>query len=489
MKNKFSWALILIFVFLFFGYQYYNNNIDKILCSKADNYYSKNNIEKAQEYYEKAFAHGCNDSKNRIKYVNSIINSPVTVKSQEQLVKFLETSIDDVASSDAKCFLEDIKREIYKKYYGNYITNAVLNQQVVRWGNSPITFTFINSQNVPQYFVEEIRNAFKEWESATDKDIQFAETDNSANIMINFSENNPADNSDKKYIVAYTTPKIELDKLNKMEIKFYLKDAEGNYFSQNQVYNTALHEIAHAIGFMGHCTDRENIMYLTKDLKSVIEDFREELTHTDIITMKLLYKIKPQITNIEDLNSEYIPSIALGSLEEISEDKFEEALTYVQSAPELPSGYIDLAENYLLKKDYKKAIKNLQKALRLAETEDIKSLIYYNLAVVYFYSNEIEKSKKYLLNSMAVSYSDEKQYLYAEMLAKEGSTKESINEYIKLIQRNPNNIEYTIGLTNLYVNQKDFLNARKTLKNYIKNNPVDKNNPRFSPYGFIKIGL
>ena len=119
MKNKFSWVLPLIFVFLFFGYQYYNNNIDKILCSKADDYYRKNNLDKAQEYYEKAFSHGCNDSEKRSKYVHSIINSPVTVKSQEQLVKFLEISIEDIASLDAKHFLEDIKREIYKKYYGN----------------------------------------------------------------------------------------------------------------------------------------------------------------------------------------------------------------------------------------------------------------------------------------------------------------------------------------------------------------------------------
>ena len=90
---------------------------------------------------------------------------------------------------------------------------------------------------------------------------------------------------------------------------------------------------------------------------------------------------------------------------------------------------------------------------------------------------------------MAINNSDEKQYLLAEILVKQGKSKEAIGEYQKLVQKNPNNIEYAISLINLYLNQKDFLNARKTLKNYIKNNPTDKNNPRFSTYGFIKIGL
>jgi hypothetical protein len=62
--------------------------------------------------------------------------------------------------------------------------------------------------------------------------------------------------------------------------------------------------------------------------------------------MKLLYKIKPQITNIKKPKGEYSINVVLGSAEEINNEKKEEALTYIKNAPELPSGYIDLAENY-----------------------------------------------------------------------------------------------------------------------------------------------
>ena len=35
----------------------------------------------------------------------------------------------------------------------------------------------------------------------------------------------------------------------------------------------------------------------------------------------------------------------------------------------------------------------------------------------------------------------------------------------------------------------ELINARKVLKNYFDNNPAEKNNTRFAPYGILKIGL
>ena len=90
MQNKSVWIIIFFFVLFLFGYQHYNNNIDKFLCAKADKYYRNNNIEKAQEFYEKAFQKGLIDSKKRKIYVNSITNSEVSADSQDKLLKLLE---------------------------------------------------------------------------------------------------------------------------------------------------------------------------------------------------------------------------------------------------------------------------------------------------------------------------------------------------------------------------------------------------------------
>ena len=489
MKNKFLWILLFVTLLFFFVFNYVQNHQAEILASKAENYYKKNNIEKAQNYFEKAFDLGLNNSKYRDIYLNSIINSPLTIEAQERLIKFLQNSKEDAANIKAKYFLYDLQQEIYKKYPENYISNAVFNQKIMRWGKLPITYGYENTEGTPEYFITEINNAFTEWEKVTEHQILF-EQSNNPNIIIKFEENNPARfDEEKKYIVAYTTPIIDLNRLKNMEIIFYLKDPSGDYFSQNQVYNTALHEIVHAIGFMGHCSDKNNIMYLSKDSKSVINDTRENLTEADINTVKLLYKIKPQITNIDETKSDYIPFLVLGEEEEVTNAKIQEAKIYIKKAPNLPAGYIDLAEGYVAAKDYTKAIKALKVALKYADTETVRGMVYFNLAVTYFSLEQFESAREYLTYSMQIKDTDEKHYLLANIYAKEGKTNPAEKEYSYLIAKNPQNIEYIIALTNLYIVNKQYLKARHSLKLFFDKNPNERANPRFAPYGIIKFGL
>ena len=50
-----------------------------------------------------------------------------------------------------------------------------------------------------------------------------------------------------------------------MDIKFYTYAPNGEKFSSEQIYNTALHEIFHALGFTGHSYDKNNIMYMSNN--------------------------------------------------------------------------------------------------------------------------------------------------------------------------------------------------------------------------------
>ena len=419
--------------------------------------------------------------------MNSIINSPLTIDSQIKLVNIAEGNITDNAANKAKYFLYDLKREIHRKYPLNYIKQAPYNQKIVHWNHLPITYTFKHTARVPKEYLEEIRNAFNEWEKSGP--VMFNETNskNGADIIIDFQTNKAEDiDYGKKYVVAYTTPQINSNILENMYIKFYIQDPDGNMFTKNQIYNTALHEIFHALGFMGHSYNSDNIMYLSKTSQTILNDSRLELTEADIMTLTLLYKIKPDITNEGDLESEYIPYLVLGDDAEVNYTQASEAKHYIYQAPTLPGGYIDLAESFVAQKEYAKAVRALEKALMLADTDDIKYIIYYNLAVSYYYINHMEMAADYINKAQAIKDSEELHLLLAEVYLKT-DTKKAAKEYTYLTSLSPSNIDYAISLANIHIKNKEYFKARRVLKNYLKNNPAEKNNNKLSNYKFLML--
>ena len=483
--SKFKTIFYSILVIILGGAVYFHFYAEQVYANIGNYFYQRNNIPKAQKYYEKSFDLGYKDADTRENYVNSIINSPLTVEVQEKLVKIAEDTTTDSASVKAKYFLYDLRREVHRKYPLNYIRQAPFNQKIVHWNNLPITYCFINSKLAPAEYVAEIKNAFNQWEKVSP--IMFSETTSTkANIIIEFTNQNKTESVEygQKYVVAYTTPDINLDKLEDMHIKFLTHTPDGEKFTPNQIYNTALHEIFHALGFMGHSYDSGNIMYLSKKNDTLVKDEKLELTEADINTLKLLYKIKPDITNKGNLSYEYVPYLILGDNEDISLSKTKEAKHYIYQAPTLPGGYIDLAESLVAQKKYPEAIKALEKALSLADTEDVKYITYYDLAVAYYYINNLEMTLDYLNYAKAIKDSEDLHFLRAEVYAKT-DFKKAIAEYNYLIHQNPNNSDYVIKLANLYVKKYDYLNARKVIKAYLKKHPSEKN--KFSNYGILSL--
>ena len=70
-------------------------NMHNIYAKQADYYFKNNNIKKAQILYEKAFELGLNDTEHRNFYINTIINSPLTIDAQEKLLKLAHILYDD----------------------------------------------------------------------------------------------------------------------------------------------------------------------------------------------------------------------------------------------------------------------------------------------------------------------------------------------------------------------------------------------------------
>ena len=474
-----------LLILLLAGALYFRSNSASVYSFIGDYFYKTNNVPKALEFYEKSFSAGNNHPEKREVYVNSLITSPLSVKTQEKLVKIAEENSDDSAASKARFFLYDLKREIHKKYPLNYIKQAPYNQKIVRWSRFPITYTFKQTQNIPNEFINEINNAFAQWEKHGT--VLFSEVkDKNADIIIEFQK--PEIQNVKygeKYVIAYTIPDINMNKLENMTIKFYTQTPDGLPFTPSQIYNTALHEIFHALGFMGHSFDKNNIMYLSSDSSIYSNNQRETLTEADITTLELLYKIKPDITNAGDLEGEYIPYLILGDDKDVNYFKSREAQNYIRQAPMLPGGYIDLAESYVAQKKYPDAIKALEKALSLADTDDIKFIVYYNLAVSYFYIHHLDLSKDYIKRALELKDTEELHYLTAEIYKADEDFTNAIKEYAYLTKKNPQNIDYAINLANIYIKKSDYINARKVLKNYVRNNPKEKNNKRLSAFKIL----
>lgn len=454
----------------------------------ANFYFKNNNIKQAQLFFEKSFILGNTNLEQRNVYVNSLINSPLSINSQKKLVKLAEDDIQDSASLKAQKFLENLRIEINKKYPNNYIQQAPYNQKILRWNHFPISYRFENSNNIPKYFIEEIEKAILTWER--NGQIMLQETSNKdANIIICFKSQKSEDlDYGKKYVVAYTVPNVENNDLKNMVINFYLRDPNGEFFTSNQIYNTALHEIFHALGFLGHSYEKNDIMYLSKDNTTLLEDSRENLSEADIATMQLLYKIEPEITTKNSdtkIESEYIPYVVLGNSQDVTDSKKQEARNYIYYAPSLPAGYIDLAESLVAEERYEEAIKNLEKALYLADTDEIKYIVYYNLAVTYYYIDYAELALMYLKKAFEIKEDESLLILKAEIFIKDNQLDNAIEQYQYLIKNSPENLDYVVNCAKLYIKNNERIKARQLLKGYKKQHPEHKQDKRLSQFGIL----
>ena len=102
---------------------------------------------------------------------------------------------------------------------------------------------------------------------------------------------------------------------------------------------------------MGDSFNKDDIMYMSSNIEFVVNDTRQSLSEADRTTLELLYKIKPDITNADEMRYEYISYLVIGNNADINYAKASEARNYIRSAPRVPAGYIDLAQTQINEKD------------------------------------------------------------------------------------------------------------------------------------------
>ena len=316
----------------------------------------------------------------------------------------------DSAQQIAERTITNWRNNIISYIGDNYIEQVPLDKGIMRWDVSkfPLKIAIINTSQseMPSYYNNEILKAFAQWQATTNF-ITFATTNSAkeANIIVKISDppGNLCSEKNCKYVVGYTTPTYKDSTLYNMTIILYSKDPFGNFFSDKELYNTILHEIGHALGIMGHSYSSEDLMYMATDNNSnFYAPYRSSfqyLSSKDINTIKLLYKMFPNITNtpLEELDTKgqiYAPVI-LGTSSQISLRKLKEAQNYVKNAPNIAGGYNDMGIAYAELNKYKEAIQALEKGYKLATSDNEKYLILYNMSAIYMNTKKYDKAMEY----------------------------------------------------------------------------------------------
>ena len=258
--------------------------------------------------------------------------------------------------------------------------------------------------------------ALNQWDKAFDF-ISFTNEYNktAANIIIEFKDipQNVCENNNCLYVVATTVPITKGSTLKHMHITFYKTSPNGTFYTNSEVYNVILHELGHALGILGHSYSTEDLMYQqSQEYNPIFSRFRNEyqyLTGSDQNTVNLLYRLVPTITDRTDFNKKdliYAP-IILGNTEQMLNKKIAEYKNYIKKAPNLATGYINLATAYSEAKQYNKAINSLNKALELADSSNEKYIIYYNFSVIYLNINQPTRALEYAGIASNIKNTDE----------------------------------------------------------------------------------
>jgi len=495
-KNFFAIVLILVTVFLLYALSvlipqsYYD--LGKAAYDKQDYVGAYNCLKTAIMFKPK-------NQDIRYYYVKSLTNLKPTLEVQKALYEISKENLPDSADLVADRQISKWKNRILFSVGDNYIEQVPFDNKILRWDAAkfPLKVSVENTSTatLPDYYSKDFVRAFEQWQAVTGFiKFKFVQNPQDADIVVKIissDEMNKCQGEDCKYAVAYTTPVVKGTSLKQMKIAVYDLDDRGNPFTQKVIYNTILHEIGHSLGIMGHSYNKDDLMYMSgnsqeggfgknaSDLQMISSD--------DVNTISLLYKLIPDITNTDlsefDTGHQFFAPIIMGSEDQISSRKVLEAQNYINSAPNIPNGYIDLAAALTEQKEYNEAIEALNKALALSYNNSEKFMAYYNLAVVYFKIKDFDNAMKYAQLAKEADPSADVDGLIAEINYFKGNSSFAKEGYIASLEKNPGNEVDAINLAVLYAREFNFVQAGKTLNNLVKANPTAANNPRVKAFG------
>ncbi len=341
-----------------------------------------------------------------------------------------------------------LKAELMRGIGDNYIEVAAMKGQITRWNANkmPINVFYAFNKKDPThkpFFLAAVKRSFDIWAKHTEGNLKVNTTNNrdEAQVVIIFKSGidnkAPAGRKKQKFISGLTTPHIQNGILQYFDIMFSTAKIDGAPYSEAEFFATALHEVGHALGIMGHSSVKGDIMYPVAHNASDFSSIK--LSERDINTIKLLYRMDADISNFDSdelaKKDTKKNDLVLGNEENRLNSKLEEAKEYVKTAPDHAISWTSLGSAYYSMKKFPQAIKNFKRALNI--------------------DPEFTSAREQLAHTYLV-------------------TKDMINairQYDILSKKHPRELNYSKTLIKLFIKQKDFLNAKGAANKTIKSNP------------------
>lgn len=463
--------------------------------------YDSKNYPAAETFLKTALFFNGKDRDIRYYYVKTLTNLRPNLEVQKELYEISQVNLPDSADLIADRQVSKWRSTILSNSGENYIEQVPFDKSILRWDRKtfPLKVSIENNSDaqIPAYYTEGFINAFKHWQAATGGLVNFEFTNDPKDAQITIKITPSADVSkcqseDCKYVIGNTTPEIKGNSLERMDIVFFDKDNLGRPFSQKVIYNTALHEIGHALGIMGHSYNKDDLMYMENNVEGDMGKSQSDvqlISQVDLNTLKLLYTLIPDITNTPrdkyDTSRQFYAPIVMGSDEQINSRNILEAQNYIDAAPNLPNGYISLASALSDEKEYNSAIEALLKALDLSSNPDERYLVYYNLAIVYMRLQDWDNSFKYANLAKEIKSGADIDGLIAGINLNRGNSAFAKQSYEEILEKNPGSEVDAINLAIIYIRELNFIQAGKTLNRLVEANPAARENPKVKSFGVL----
>ncbi|MBD5401253.1 matrixin family metalloprotease [bacterium] len=393
--------------------------------NKAKSLYISGQYEQSIPLFEKALFATPKDILIRFYYIRALSKVKPTYSVQKKLFEMSNSTIDDEVKKYAKYQINYLRHSLLSGVEDNYIFQAVQGSDIVRWNiNSfPLKVYIEEASDIPEYYIQNIQEALGLWTEKTNfVEFEMVNTAENADILIKFKTipDDICSGNVCKYTVAYTEPIISADRiLRRMELTFYKTNPQNVKFTEREIYNTALHEIGHTLGIMGHSDNFDDVMYAENE-GGIYSSFRSSyqgLSRRDIRTLVLLYRLEPSVSNVKNLKSEtfYYSPLILGNQGDVLMKKLEELQKYIKNYPEMASGYINIASVYVDMGDFDNALQHLNFAEKYVVNSDERFLIEYNRAVIYYNMQDLDKSLIYANKAKAIKNDQNVQDLISDI--------------------------------------------------------------------------
>ncbi len=404
----------------------------------------------------------------------AISKLPPTYENQKKLYEIAQLEDCDEASNLADTILSNMRGQIDKQIGPNYVDNVLYDDELIRWNNAePITYSIFADGFVPEEYIASVKNAFLNWQSVSGGEINFKETDGNknANICVNFLDDITL--QDKTYnpnIIAKTIPAVKDDVLQRMDI--YIK--KGKSYSPEKMLAVAEHEVGHALGLGGHSSDPNDIMYYNRDYKDSAPS--TDITLRDMNTLKLLYKMVPDVIDKPIDASQYNNLFYHGLLTTYPGENFEleiqRLISQIRRDGNDIVAWVDLAINYAYKKQYARSNFILNKVLPLVKNDfENQHVVLYNLAVNFYKMRNYNTSSRYLILAQDIKKDLDTQILETFIDVRLGKLNLAERKLKLLIEEYPDNIEIALKLAEVYHIKKEKQLEKDVIDNLLKRNP------------------